>query len=178
MLSVTFYLLLCWISLCWVSCFIYYYAEYQYAECCYAECRSAAKLVPWHLTFNGEFSMRHVFWLVNFVILWHFTPMPSPTHLDTHTNTHPHTHHTHNQKYTHTNTLTATHKTIESAVCQNFTITKSFIGTNGAIKCSKICLKLKICSKSFQVYNIFHLCKILKHACQKYRSKMGPLIHH
>ncbi len=42
MLSVAFYLLLCWMPLCrvslcwaslfWLSCFIYYYAECQYAE--------------------------------------------------------------------------------------------------------------------------------------------------
>jgi hypothetical protein len=40
MLSVTFYLLSCWIA-CWVSLFIYCYAECCYAECRYPESRNA-----------------------------------------------------------------------------------------------------------------------------------------
>ncbi len=43
MLSVTIYLLLCWVSLCWVTLAECRYAAWRYAECRYAECRGTEK---------------------------------------------------------------------------------------------------------------------------------------
>jgi len=48
MLSVAFYLLLCWMSLFWVSRFIY-----CYAECCYAEYHSTLNVACLYETLSG-----------------------------------------------------------------------------------------------------------------------------